>query len=78
MCDDLVDMSDAIEIWHLTGEISRLRAVNAELVKALDDLLSWFPNEPSKPLWQLTAGEYGADEAVEAARTTLSKAKGEA
>jgi DNA repair exonuclease SbcCD ATPase subunit len=62
---------------HMHSAMARAEAAEArvvELESALSDLLSWFPTEPSKPLWQLKAGEYGADEAVEAARAALTAA----
>ena len=34
----------------------------------LGDLMTWFPAKPSEPQWQLKAGTYGADDAIEAAR----------
>ncbi|ALH82918.1 hypothetical protein [Sphingopyxis macrogoltabida] len=43
------------------------------LETALGDLLSWFPDKPSDPEWRIKGGNYGADDAVEFARGTLSK-----
>ena len=45
----------------------------ARLEEALGDLVSWFPDEPSKPEWRIAAGEYGADDAISAARRALSQ-----
>lgn len=50
-------------------EVRRLR-------EALEDLISWFPEKPSQPEWRLPAGEFGANDAVAAARAALSPAKG--
>jgi hypothetical protein len=49
---------------RLAAEVERLRA-------ALRDLMTWFPDKPSPPEWRLPGGEYGADEAVAAARAAL-------
>lgn len=46
----------------------------AELEEVLGDLLSWF-DKPSEPEWRIKAGPYGADDAVEAARTALEGRK---
>ncbi len=54
-----------------------LRALAAErytLREALADLMSWFPDKPSPPEWRFRGGEYGADEAVKAARAALGDA----
>jgi hypothetical protein len=61
---------------HIMAECyeATLAQIN-ELETALDDLMSWFPDEASKPKWELKAGEYGADDAVTAARAALAKAK---
>jgi hypothetical protein len=66
-----LDMLDFARLFALArrgaaadAEIERLRA-------ALRDLLSWFPDEPTEPEWRLKAGEYGADDALEAARAAL-------
>lgn len=40
--------------------------------QALEDLLSWFPEHPSKPEWRLPAGASGADDAVSHAREVLA------
>jgi len=44
----------------------------ADLEGALRDLLTWFPQKPSEPKWELKAGEYGADDAIQHARETLT------
>ncbi len=41
------------------------------LREALADLLSWFPDKPPQPEWRITAGKFGADDAVEHARSLL-------
>jgi len=48
-------------------EIDRLR-------EALGDLVSWFPEKAPEPEWRLKAGQYGADDAIEAARAALAQA----
>ena len=53
--------------------IQSLVARNAELEMGLEDLLSWFPDKPSKPEWRIKAGNYGADAAVSIARSLLNK-----
>jgi len=51
----------------------RLRAENERLKEALDDLVSWFPETKPVPVWKIRAGEFGADDAVEAARNALAQ-----
>ena len=60
-----------------TEELDRLREENERLSTALGDLMTWFPEKPSDPEWRLKAGEYGADDAVEAARAALSPSQPE-
>lgn len=55
------------------AELARLRARVAELESVLADLVSWFPDKPEPPQWQIRAGEYGADDAIHAARAALAK-----
>jgi hypothetical protein len=50
-----------------------LAAENAALKAALNDLISWFPDKPTEPEWRIKAGEYGADDAIAAARAALQK-----
>lgn len=45
----------------------------ARLEAALADLLSWFPDAPSKPEWRIPAGEHGADDAITEARARLAE-----
>jgi hypothetical protein len=46
----------------------------AELEEVLVDLLSWFEGKPSDPEWRIKAGAYGADDAIQAARSAIAKA----
>lgn len=50
--------------------------IRADLVEgmkvALADLLSWFPDKPTEPEWRIKAGNYGADDALKAARAALT------
>lgn len=59
-------------ILALEAEHSRLRAENERLRGALEDLVSWFPETPTPARWEIKAGEYGADNAVDAARAALN------
>ena len=40
---------------------------------ALVDLMSWFPKKPSDPEWRIKGGVFGADDAVEHARSLIEK-----
>jgi hypothetical protein len=51
--------------------LEALEAENKRLRSALADLISWFPEMPSPPEWRLKSGEYGADDAINAARSAL-------
>jgi hypothetical protein len=64
---------DCIE--YLDAERDRLALANAELLAAFDDLMSWFPDKPTEPMWQMKAGEWGADAAIDEARALLDKHK---
>jgi len=57
------------------AERDRLALANAELLAAFDDLMSWFPDKPTEPMWQMKAGEWGADAAIDEARALLTKHK---
>lgn len=60
--------------WVVELAADRLEALEAEnkrLRSALADLISWFPEMPSPPEWRLKSGEYGADDAINAARSAL-------
>lgn len=50
-----------------------LRAENELMREALADLVSWFPETKPVPEWKIRAGEFGADDAVEAARNALAQ-----
>lgn len=53
--------------------IAQLEAENRRLREALTDLASWFDGGPSSyGPWIIKAGEYGADDAVNAARAALN------
>lgn len=58
-------------------ETARRLAAAEERVKVLEealiDLMSWFPEKPSRPEWRIPAGEGGADDAVTAARAALQE-----
>ena len=41
---------------------------NMALREALGDLLSWIPDKPRPSEWVMTAGQYGADDAINHAR----------
>ena len=43
------------------------------LKEALSDLLTWFPDDASPSEWRIKAGEYGADDAIEAARALFKE-----
>lgn len=71
------DRMDRIKDLTLDGlaQIGRWEKAEAEverLRELLSDLMSWFPDKPSRPEWRITAGEYGADAAVAAARAALA------
>lgn len=71
----LDDASDQpyTERHEAATRITALEAEKAELVEALNDLVSWFPEKPTDPEWRLRGGERGADDAVTHARATLAK-----
>jgi hypothetical protein len=52
-------------------DCQNLKAENQRLREALADIVSWFPEKPAPPEWRIKSGEYGADDAVKAARTAL-------
>ena len=61
---------------HLTIVQTELAAANAReagLREALADLMTWFPDKPSDPEWRIKGGEWGADDAVSAARAALAQ-----
>lgn len=77
-CDVLRKAINAAENSNHAGEVFVVAAANATaLVEALADLVSWFDGGPfSYGPWIMKAGGYGADDAVKAARTALTLAKG--
>ena len=54
-------------------EIASLRARVEAAEGALVDLMSWFPKKPSDPEWRIKGGVFGADDAVEHARSLVKK-----
>lgn len=70
------------DFWHeellteAADEIASLRARVEVLEGALVDLMSWFPKQPSDPEWRIKGGVFGADDAVEHARSLVEKALG--
>ena len=44
---------------------------NLALKEALGDLLSWIPDKPRPSEWVMTAGQHGADDAINHARALL-------
>lgn len=69
-------LTDAnIRMEKAEAERDRLALANAELLAAFDDLMSWFPDKPTEPMWQMKAGEWGADAAIDEARALLTKHK---
>lgn len=56
-----------------TAERDAALARVAELEAGLRDLLSWFSDKPSPAEWRLEAGKYGADDAINQARSLLTK-----
>ena len=67
------------DFWHeeilteAADEIASLRARVEALEGALVDLTSWFPEKPSDPEWRIKGGVFGADDAVEHARSLVEK-----
>lgn len=69
-----ISLWDLETLYEITSALETLSARIGVLEGALEDLVSWFPETPPrKPLWLIEAGEYGADDAVSAARAALSK-----
>lgn len=64
----------ASDLTEAADTIEQLRADKRELMEALGDLVSWFDDGPSSyGPWIIKAGEFGADDAANAARATLAK-----
>ena len=60
-------------LTEAADEIASLRARVEALEGALVDLTSWFPEKPSDPEWRIKGGVFGADDAVEHARSLVEK-----
>ena len=56
-----------------SGTKEALRARVEAYREALVDLMSWFPKKPSDPEWRIKGGVFGADDAVEHARSLVEK-----
>jgi hypothetical protein len=67
MMDALHEHESEVDAAH-QAEIERLHS-------ALTDLVSWVPERPTSPVWQLEAGALGADDAIAAARAALGRDK---
>lgn len=59
------------EIAQLRTDLARVTEERDRLRAAMRDLVSWIPSEATTPKWQLKAGEYGADDAIQHARQLL-------
>lgn len=73
----MADGDIAEQIVSLEAQLAASQAEAAALREALNDLTSWFPDEPSKPEWRIPAGKYGADDAIAQARALAGKQKDE-
>ena len=60
-------------LTEAADEIASLRARVEAMREALVDLMSWFPEKPSDPEWRIKGGKFGADDAVEHARSLVEK-----
>ena len=60
---------------RLKEENIELKAQRDQLRGALEDLESWFPTETPRPAYCIEAGKYGADDAINSARTVLEATK---
>lgn len=60
-------------LTEAADEIASLRARVEVMREALVDLMSWFPEKPSDPEWRIKGGKFGADDAVEHARSLVEK-----
>jgi hypothetical protein len=65
----------ATEVLESRAEIAAKDAEIERLHSALTDLVSWLPERPTSPVWQLEAGAHGADDAIAAARAELGRDK---
>ena len=66
-------VTDPNLLTEAADEIASLRARVEGLEGALVDLMSWFPEKPSDPEWRIKGGKFGADDAVEHARSLVEK-----
>ena len=71
LCSHIEDQRELLT--EAADENASLRARVEVLREALVDLMSWFPEKPSDPEWRIKGGEFGADEAVEHARSLVEK-----
>jgi chromosome segregation ATPase len=62
---------EAEKLTALAARHEKALIAGANMRVALADLTSWFPDKPTQPEWRLTAGVYGADEAIKAAQQIL-------
>ena len=72
---DPILLGVAVEIAASTAREKAKDVEIAGLRSVMEDLLSWFDDEPEPRQWVLPAGEYGADDAIKAARAVLSGRK---
>ena len=66
-------VTDPNLLTEAADEIASLRARVEALEGALVDLMSWFPQKPSDHEWRIKGGVFGADDAVEHARSLVEK-----
>lgn len=66
-------VTDPNLLTEAADEIASLRARVEAMREALVDLMSWFPEKPSDPEWRIKGGKFGADDAVEHARSLVEK-----
>lgn len=71
--DRWLTKGEAEQIERAADEIASLRARVEVMREALVDLMSWFPEKPSDPEWRIKGGKFGADDAVEHARSLVEK-----
>jgi hypothetical protein len=66
-------LTHANHMQRLTQDTrNALQAENDRLRVALADLVSWFPLKTRQQVWILDGGQYGADDAISAARAALN------
>lgn len=71
LCSHIEDQRELLT--EAADEIASLRARVEVYREALVDLMSWFPKQPSDPEWRIKGGVFGADDAVEHARSLVEK-----